>query len=241
MNALLVLGLLVGLDQQTTRYGTTHRMLTVSTFDVVGELDVADRAALIVRAPFAGTKLSDEGCCLVHSGNLTAGARWRQAGERTGLAIESSVSLPTTMGSDGYTRLNTRYAATAELFRDAGRFLPETTTLRLGGSGFVRVGERAALFGGLALHDWSRDREHELVVPMTIGAGCRIGAGLEASAALLTLAHPGEEETFLHAVETTAGWRGGGWMVTARLDVPLDESLRRLGMIGGGVSVARSF
>jgi hypothetical protein len=227
----------VGTDVQATRIGEASAAVWVTTLDFVGEIGLSRRVHLVVRAPFALSELAEDR--FLGMGNLTGALRWSGRGGRFSYALQAGVSAPTEISNDE-SRGNALLAATAELFRDAGRFLPDTTTYRIGAGAAIDLGARGRVFAGAALHDWHRSSGHTLVVPLALGGEVDVMDTLHAGAALLAMINPYADDTMASALELTFAHRGRSWIVGGRLDVPLDEA-GSAGMIGAGVLVARRF
>ncbi len=227
-----------GAEVHMTRYGTTFRSLWVTTVDATLELAVHPDLALLLRVPMVVTHRGGDGCCLVSSGNITPGVRYRVAREPVHLAVEASASPPSAVGPADARVFNATYAAGAELYRDAGLFM-DATCLRLGVMARKDLGAHWAVLGSAALHDWRLHGEDYLLVPLTLGAGYALSPVVESTATLITLIKPDEEEQVLQAVQLGVSRTTPRWLIGARVTVPLDASARRLGMVGGGFTLAR--
>jgi hypothetical protein len=122
--------------------------------------------------------------------------------------------------------------------RDAGYYLPNTTTLRASLGGELDVTRWLWLGASAGGHYWLRHDQTTdvIVVPLTAYATPPWGRGWSARASFRILARSsdplGPRERFLHALSGAVAheWSGSRWEVS--VSVPLDESLRELEMLG---------
>lgn len=231
-----------GVDASVTRWGTVHQKVWMGSFDLIGSMPIGTRGVRVVgRMPLTSSFLEKGACCGFGIGNATLGVSapiYRRG--RLSLAGALSVSAPTAGAIRDDADLNPRYAAMAGITRDAGLYLPDTTTVRADAAGHFQLSRRTWLAASAGAHLWLPD--DGLVVPLTVGAGWRMTQRLASDVAFTTIAKPdAENEVFLHAIELGVAWRGRHDAIRARLHVPLDDSLRDLDMLGAGVSYARSF
>lgn len=232
----------LGLDSQATRYGTSY--------ETVYLLSLEPRAALRVGAlelsaplPLSTSATYPTFCCRLALGNATASARLSPPGGALRHWYELGVSLPSSHWSDAHA---SSLAATAALLRDAGHYLPDTTTLRAGLGAELAVLPWLALGAAGGAHYWlSADGAVDpLIVPLAATATVRWGHGWSATAsyrALLRLLTPPAEERLLSELSGALGHTWSDSRLEASVSVPLAASLRELGMFSVGTRYVRSF
>jgi hypothetical protein len=183
-------------------------------------------------------------CCRVALGNATLAATHRGAIRGLRHWFEVSVSAPTSHWSNAHA---SSLAATAALTRDAGYYLPDTTTLRASLGGEVDVTRWLSLGASAGGHYWLRDdpATDALVVPLTVSATLPWAPGWWARASYRSLARPlepdGRGERGLHALTAAVAHAWSSARLEASVSVPLDDSLRELEMVSLDVALLRSF
>jgi hypothetical protein len=233
----------LGLDSEATRHGTSY--------ETVYQLSLEPRAALhlgslelAVLQPLSTSATYPTFCCRLALGNTTLSARQRNA--RSGLRhwYEVSISLPSSRWSNVHA---SSLAATAALLHDAGYYLHGTTTLRAGLGAEVDVRPWLTLQVGAAAHHWLSPA-HEvdpLIVPLTTAATLRWAQAWSSRIGyrgLLRLLDPRrEEERVLSELSAAFAHTWAHSRLEASVSVPLDASLRELGMVSLGTSYTRSF
>jgi hypothetical protein len=233
----------LGLDSTVTRYGTSY--------ETVYQLSLKPRATfrfdafeLSATLPLSSSATSPTYCCRTALGNATIAAGLRGASSRLHYWTEASVSAPTSYWSDAHA---SSLAATAALTRDAGYYLPNTTTFRANLGGEVGVTGWLWLGATMGADLWLRHAQpaRTLVLPLDIHASLPWAQGWSARVAFRTLALPfdslGPRERFLNDLSAGVAHDGSGSHVDVSVSVPLDESLRQLEMLSLGVAYARSF
>lgn len=233
----------VGLDSEATRYGTSY--------ETVYLLSLEPRAALRLGAlelsallPLSTSATYPTFCCRLALGNATVSARLSGESGRLRHWYALGGSLPSSRWSDAHA---SSLAATAALLRDAGHYLPDTTTLRAELGAQLAVRPWLSIEGASGAHLWLRadDAAAPLIVPLSAAATVRWAQGWSARArygGLLRVLDAQEpEERFLSELSLAVAYTWSGSLLETSLSVPLDESLRELGMIRIGTRYARSF
>lgn len=217
---------------------------------VFAHLSLSEHFTLTGRVPFAYADyeiagVEDDGLAL---GNLSLGGQLSNAGhyhgsdERALLGLTARVYLPTASdeGSSGVAA----DLASAYFIPDPGRYLVDTTTLRLRGDFRYEVGQ--IFFQAEGALDFFFVDEGEDVLGALIGLGA--GVSLSPYLALLgelntvtDILEDDEGENFLHTLDLGIRYHDAGLMLGARLYVPLDERLRDADVLGLGVDLAARF
>lgn len=233
----------VGLESEATRYGTSHE--TVYLLNLKPSLMLRfDSIELSAVLPLSTSGTYPTYCCRTALGNATLSALYRAPSGTLRHWYEASISAPTSRWSDAHA---SSLAATAALLRDAGYYLPNTTTLRAK-LAIELDATRWLWLGATAGADyWLRHAEESnaLVVPLTAYAALTWAPEWSARASYRTLAHLldpfGPRERFLHELSVLVAheWSGSRLQVSASL--PLDASLRKLEMLSVGAAIVRSF
>jgi len=227
--------------------------VTVVTVDAVAEVPVGRRLLVLGRLPLVYASrdevLGDE-CCGASLGNLTAGARalfpLAAGGRDARIGAEVTVSLPTA-DDDGDGADGNGLAVIAQLPHDPGRYAPNATVVRAGGSGAVRAGRafaQAELALHLAFYDDDAGEDSDSALRLGVGGGAQLTPGAAVLAELTTFANldtdEGDED-FIHALDLGARWTGGNATASARIYFPLDEVFRDLDMFGLGLEAGARF
>jgi hypothetical protein len=233
----------VGLETAATRYGTAYE--TVYQLSLLPSVRLRlDALELSASLPLSASATVPTYCCRTTLGNATLAAVYR--GDISGLRFWSalSVSAPTSYWSDAHA---SSLAATAALLRDAGYYLPSTTTLRAALGSEVAVTRWLWLGGSVGANYWLRQEppSNAIVVPLDAYALVPWGRGWSGRGLLRTLARlSGPEATgerFLHELSFALAHDADGERIEASVSVPLDESLRELDMLSLGAAYARRF
>jgi len=233
---------LAGMDAMLTRYGTAHE--TLYQFNVKPE-------ATVYRGPFAASVILPltagytvhNSCCRFTLGNITLATAYVRGNRRGKWWINSSVSFPTSELTDksGYV---SAVAATAAITSDAGYYLPNTTAVRVGAGRELAVSRRLAVGAEVGAHYWAHSMgvENQWVIPVTLFGRAQLGKGFSSRVALRNIANLNTmQERWLHQMSASVAYEWNTSRVGATLALPLDESLRALGMVSTGVSFARKF
>ena len=234
---------LLGLDSQATRYGTSYETVYLLSLEPRAALQLGS-LELSALLPLSTSATYPTFCCRLALGNATVSALLREHAGSVRHWYEVGVSLPSSYWSDPHA---SSLAATAALLHDAGRYLPETTTLRAGLGAELEVSPWLALGVEGAAHYWLRadDALDPLLVPLRATATFQWAPDWSAQARYLgltrVLAAPGTEERFLSELSVAVAHTWSGSRLEASLSVPLDDSLRELGMFSVGTRYARSF
>jgi len=233
----------VGLESEATRYGTSYE--TVYQLSLKPSLTLRfDSIELSAILPLSTSATYPTYCCRTTLGNATVSGALR--GAMTGLRYwyGASVSAPSSRWSDPHAN---SLAATAALTRDAGYYLPNTTTLRARLGAEVDVARWLWLGASAGADYWLRHDQptNALVVPLTAYATLDWARDWSARATYRTLAGVfdplGPGERFLHELSGAVAHEWSGSRLEASVTVPLDESLRKLEMLGLNVAYVRSF
>jgi len=232
----------LALESSATRYGTSYETVYQLNLQPSARFRF-DLLELSATLPLSASATFPTYCCRTTLGNATVAVTQRAAGGGLGFWSEASVSAPTSYWSDVHAN---SLAATAALTRDAGYYLPRTTTLRakLG----AQVGVQGWLWLGAAVGAdyWLRHDQptNALVMPLVASATLPWGQGWSARLAFRTLARvfdpAGPRERFLHELSAAVAHEWSGSRVEASVSLPLDESLRELQMLSLGAAYARS-
>jgi hypothetical protein len=233
----------IGLDSGATRYGTSYETVYQLNLkpNAMLRLDWLELAATL---PLSTSATYPTYCCRLALGNATVTATHRRADAGLRQWYEASISAPSSHWSDAHAN---SLAATAALTRDAGYFLPNTTTLRARLGGEVAVSRWLWLGGSVGVHYWLRHDQatNAVVLPLIASATLPWGQGWSASTALRTLARLfdplGPDERFLHEWSGGVAHEWSGSRLEASVSVPLDESLRKLEMLSLDIAWSRSF
>lgn len=231
----------MSLDSHATRHGTSYETVYQLSLEPSATLRFGsvEVSALL---PLSTSATYPTFCCRLALGNATLSARQRNVAAGLRHWYEASVSLPSSHWSDAHA---SSLAATAALLRDAGYYLPNTTTLRAGLGAEIDVTPWLALGASAAAHYWLQPGEDAapLIVPLTAWATLSTGAwSARASYRSLTrLIDRGAEERFLSELSTGVAYTWPDSRLAVAVFVPLDASLRELGMLSIGSSYSRSF
>jgi hypothetical protein len=233
----------VGLESVATRYGTSYETVYQLNLKPSATLRF-DSIELSAILPLSTSATYPTYCCRTALGNATVSAAQRGA---TGVLrhwYEASVSAPSSHSSAAHAN---SLAATAALTRDAGYYLPNTTTLRARLGAEVAVARRLWLGASAGADYWLRHDQptNALVVPLTAYAALHWAHSWSARATYRTLAglfDPlGPGERFLHELSGAVAHEWSGSRLELSVSVPLDESLRKLEMLSLGAAYTRSF
>ncbi|MEY2930877.1 MAG: hypothetical protein RL033_1626 [Pseudomonadota bacterium] len=231
----------VGLDSYATRYGTSYETVYQLSLEPSATLRLGsiEVSALL---PLSTSATYPTFCCRLALGNATVALAQRNVASGLRHWYEASVSLPSSHWSDAHA---SSLAATAALLRDAGFYLPDTTTLRAGLGAELDVTHWLALGVAAAASYWLRPGEDTdpLIVPLTGWATLRSGAWSARTSyrSLTRLLPPGTEERFLSELSAGIAYTWLDSRLETTVSLPLDESLRELGMLSIGSRYSRSF
>jgi hypothetical protein len=267
----------VGVDFQYTSFSEevlgVDSNFTSLTFDLAAEIAVAPHWMILGRLPmgYVGLTLdpeppADDDCCGFALGNATVGIRGLDSNLARGSTWlvsggELTVSLPTApdRGDGSPDDNDAATAATinafAHLTDSPGRYLIDTTTIRLIGSA-AAYDERFFLQGGVGLHafiyDDDRSEDGDFLFHLGLAGGIRatpeIAAVLEVATNIL-LDNDGDgsgdvadnDEDVVTSVNLGARYGGEAATVGARLYFPLDDTFRDLDMFGIGIDAGARF
>ncbi len=233
----------LGLESEATRYGTSY--------ETVYQLNLRASATLHFEAmelsailPLSTSATYPTYCCRSALGNATLAAT--RQGDSGGLRhwYQASVSAPTSHWSDVHA---SSLAATAALTRDAGYYLPNTTTLRARLGAELDVTPWLWLGASAGADYWLRHDQatNALVVPLTVYATLPWARRWSARATFRTLARLfdplGPPERFLHELSAAVAHEWSSSRLELSVSVPLDASLRELEMLSLNAAFARSF
>lgn len=233
----------VATDAVLTRYGDSHKTINVLSVDSALEVKVTSRLAVGIRLPLATHFANNGGCCGYTLGNATGQVRFALEREAVEADLLTSFSLPTA-ATEGNGATTSRYAATAAVTRDAALYIPDMAAGRLGLAVRVPAGTRSWVAGSAGAHLWidrSAGHRNQVVLPFELAGGRRISSHLSGTAAFTTVASPSQTEAFLHAASVGIAYAGTWVGFGARVHMPLDESLRELGMVGVGTNLTAAF
>jgi hypothetical protein len=270
----------VGLDLQYTKFdspglpGVTVDYTSV-TFDLAAEVAVAPHWMVLGRIPVSYLDISldpsapgDTDCCGTALGNITVGIRGLDSNRARGdlwfvSGGELSISLPTApdgddddvTGDDDKGRIATTFAAFSHLTDDPGRYLPDTTTIRLNAAAQAYT-ELFFVEGGIGLqaliYDDTLNEDGDALVRLGIAGGLRITpelAGLLELSTNIILDNDDDDNPETRddnedvVTSLDLGLRYGGPSATfgARFFYPIDNVFRDLDMIGFGLDAGARF
>jgi hypothetical protein len=232
----------LGVDSLATRYGTSYETVYLLSLEPRAALRLGS-LELSALLPLSTSATYPTFCCRLSLGNATLAARLSQQGSALRHWYELGLSLPSSHWSDAHA---SSLAATAALLRDAGHYLPDTTTLRAGLGAELDVTPWLALGAAGGAHYWLRKggATDPLILPLDATATLRWGQAWSARAgyrALLRLLTTKAEEQLLSELSGAVAYTWPGSRLEASLSVPVDASLRELGMLGVGTRYVRSF
>lgn len=225
--------------------------------DVFAEIQVSDTIAILGRVPFTYADyelfLVDEVLTIEESaaalGNISLGAQFSSIGQlgeymSTRLGGGFLVALPT---ANSENEAGLASAITAAFFLpDPGRYLPNTTSIRLRGD--VRAESDLVFFQGELALDVHMVEDGDDPKELVLGAG--LGFMLSPYFALLTELttradvlddNDDRGESFLHVLDAGFRYHDGNVMAGFRVYLPLDESLRSAEVLGFGADIAARF
>lgn len=233
----------LGLESEATRYGTSYE--TVYQLNLKPSLVLRlDSIELSAALPLSASATYPTYCCRTALGNATLSATYRAASAGLRHWYQASGSAPSSHFSNVHAN---SLAATAAVTRDAGYYLPNTTTLRAKLGAELDVTPWLWLGASAGADYWLRHDQatNALVVPLTAYATLSWGHAWSARATFYTLARLpdplGPRERFLHELSGALAYEWSGSRLEASVSVPLDESLRELEMVSLGVAYVRSF
>jgi len=253
---------MIGVDMQLTRWETQPILPTTEgtidhtsfSFDVVGDISVAPHWVIFARLPLSYVSIEDEppaelDCCGTAIGNFTLGVRALDSGmigsgARRVLGVELSASVPTAADEDeaGLASLET---SLAHLPHDPGRYLPNTTTLRLGGAAQI-YGEHFMVQGNAGVDAFIYDTDSDDDTDFALRLG--VAAGFRATYELAILAEVGglialddgilgDDNDGVGSFDVGLRYASESFVAGLRAYVPLDDLLRDLDMLGVGVDL----
>lgn len=224
----------LGVDLSTTRFGTAHQTFYQLTLNPTIARRLGRGISIIGAVPLSGGWTPNSSCCRMSLGNLTAGARYQQRlSDELTFWGESSVSAPTS-GSDGDQGRNSAYSATVEMSRDAGFYLPGTTTLRLG-TGVAYQRARWFISSFAAGHVWLTDGDglvgNRVVIPLALRAGWRYSERTSWISGLRSVLNPKADDPLAASAETGIRHIRGNVTYEGRIAMALDRASRELDII----------
>jgi hypothetical protein len=246
----------VGFELQLSRWneplpGGGEADYQAITFDVAADFQLAPHWLLVARLPIANTSIDGDpaldGCCEASLGNLTVGGRglWSSrlgGGTMAVMGGELTLSAPTASdaGERGISAVN---AAFARLPHDPGRYIPNTTSIRLAipfqlYSRWWLIQAEGAL--ALQIYDDDVPDSTDLVLRAAVGFGIR------ATYKVAILLELDDVEVLTGDGTATSldfGVRYAGRLGVfgARVYVPLDGAHRDRDMLGVGLDAGLRF
>lgn len=225
-----------GVDVTFGSVGSGPGDVTVIGVEGLVELELTRRLSLtgalpLVHARDGGTDY--DGSSL---GNITVGLAYRLSVERRGdslraVGIGGSLSLPT--ASDGGDAAIAAFAHSLFHLPDPGRFLPDTTTIRIHGDYRYQSG-KIFLQGQLGLHQLVIDGPDDLtLVRIAFGGGARLSNTASAVFTLTTMSDildDSDGEDFVHQLDLGARFKVRRGEVGARIFLGLDDSTDHFGV-----------
>jgi|GEM_PF-6829806 len=217
---------------------------TEIAFELFGTFEITDRLSLRGRLPLAYTS-ADNG----HSslGNISAGIDYllnanRSGSNATAWSIGGALSLPTAADSGGSLTASTLHGIYRVPY--PGRYLPNTTTIRLYGQ--FRLDARKVflqLQGGL--NHWIIDRRDDLML-LRFGAALGVAAGrsttLIGELTFLSDFLNDTNDDWWTNLDLGARFRvGNDLRLGVRLFVPLDRTSRDYNILGAAVDLRSQF
>ncbi|HWO11494.1 MAG TPA: hypothetical protein VNN80_18495 [Polyangiaceae bacterium] len=233
----------VGLESAATRYGTSYETVYQLNLKPSATLHI-DSLELSAMLPLSASATAPTYCCRTTLGNATVSVAHRGASGGLRFWSEASVSAPSSYWSDPHAN---SLAATAALTRDAGYYLPYTTTLRAKLGAELELTRWLWLGASAGADYWLRHEQatNALVVPLDAFATLPFARAWSARLAFRTLARAfdplGPRERFLHELSGGVAHEWSRSRLEASLYVPVDESLRELEMLSLAVAYSRSF
>jgi hypothetical protein len=233
------------LDTELARYGSSHETVYQVLVAPSARVAVTERWTVFGVMPLSGGHTVNNACCRYSLGNATVGGELAGARDAFDWWVSSSVSLPTA-ATQGEMGLNSRTSATTQLTRDAGYYLPDTTTVRADAGGEVPVGERVTLRARVGVHYWSTASmaivPNTFVIPTAIEGAYEATTSLSVRAAFTTNYNTSAEvERWIHGAELGVDYRRGSYVFGGTVHVPLDESFRDLTMFSVAATVRKSY
>jgi hypothetical protein len=246
----------VGLEVQFTKWTERPPALgdvdiTNLTFDLAAEIKLAPHWLLLLRLPSSYATLDGDpatvnvDCCTLTQGNLTVGGRglWSSLAGSTRRVVggEFSVSLPTA-SDEGDPRVSSNAGAAARQPHDVGRYLPDTTTIRL--TALAQFYARRFLVQGevgLQLYFYDSDRPGDGFEPglrLALAVGARATHKLAILAELNTLVL---EEESVTSLDLGVRYGSRHAFVGARVFLPIDAQQGTFDMLGFGFDVGGRF
>lgn len=221
---------------------------TVVGGSIFAHLSLTDNIALEGRIPLAYSKFTimdveDDGIAL---GNLALGFQLsnhapHHVHERALYGLSLMAHLPT--ASDDGTSATAADIASAYFIPDPGRYLVDTTTLRLRGDFRYEVESLFLQLEG-ALDFEIRDGEDTTGLVLGTGLGVKVSPYFALLGELTTVSDILEDsdgENFVHTVDLGMRYHDPGVMFGFRVYLPLDERLRDADVLGLGVDAAVRF
>ncbi|MBL4632313.1 MAG: hypothetical protein JKY56_00485 [Kofleriaceae bacterium] len=230
------------IDSMLTQYGTSHQ--TYYQLNLKPELSLrykSFRGSVIF--PLSTGITSNTSCCRFSVGNLSMEGEFKTLHESYSWWVGGSVSAPTASIFDAK-GLTTNVAATVAITDDAGFFLSRTTTLRANAGADLQLHPLVVVGGEVGLHRWIRslDNPDQTLIPITVFARISHTAKIDSSLAFKSIANlDAPSETWLHQTAARVSYRWNANTLSTGIEIPLDRSLRDLGMVRGGVSFSRSY
>jgi hypothetical protein len=215
--------------------------LALSTFEVFGEARAGSAIKLFGAVPVAHAMRDDDSLWTL--GNLTGGIRLLRGTSTSRQGLSLSLSLPTAR-DEGDDALAAYLAGVTNTPKDAGRYLPSTTTLRAAGSVRRVLGQAfAQAEAGIDQFFTHRELESEgrtttddrfaTLGRFTVGAGSKVAEDLSLLGELVTVSWldlprgDGPDGTLYHTLEAGVEYDHDGLGVLARVSFPLDEEIRQ--------------
>jgi hypothetical protein len=254
----------VGLDLQLTHW-TEHPPapaddidFTSLTFDLAADIRLAPHWMVLARLPLSHVGVDGDpaapDCCDFALGNLTLGGRglWATLIDGETRAVsggELTVSLPTA-SDGGESARSAAAAAFAHLPRDPGLYGPNTTTVRL--TSYAQVYGRwflAQVEAGLHLYfydsDVPGDDRSDAGVRLALAGGFRATYKIAILAEINSLFFFSDkfatDDDTVTSLDLGVRYGSGRLILGLRAYLPLDPTLRDLGMIGVGLDGGARF
>ncbi|MSP17283.1 MAG: hypothetical protein EXR73_11880 [Myxococcales bacterium] len=237
-----------GTDIQFAQFNAPDGKVTAVTLDVVTELAMKKQVVIGFRVPLSfvqapGVPVFNPLCCGFQNGNLGFFSRvhFNKGPWRVGL--DGGFSLSTAPDGDLDALDGGDSAASTHLTHDPSRYLPDSGTARLGASTLLRAARfflqtEAALLVVQSTPGFGE--QDDTLVKLDGAMGLRLFYSVTLVAGVnttWTAAQNGAADDWLHSVEGGLRFTAGNVDVGMRFYYPLDQVLRDLKMIGGGLEL----
>jgi hypothetical protein len=233
----------LGMASEATRYGTSYETVYQLNLkpSVMFRFNSLELSAVL---PLSTSGTYPTYCCRTALGNATLAVAQRGDAGSLRYWYETSLSAPSSYYSGAHAN---SLAATAALTRNAGYYLPNTTTLGAKLGAEVDVTRWFEIGASAGADYWLRHDQptNALVVPLALDATLTWARHWSARASCYTLARlpdpEGPRELFLHELAAALAYEWSGSRLEASVSAPLDESRRELEMLSLGAAYQRSF